>query len=126
MKYSVEEILKLKASGLSDEAIVAIVTGGSKSGNNSGTGSGAKKYSTDLKDYEPKKDKDGHYNWTSYNSKRTAYCYAVVTDGNCNSNPYDTAWAKAGNKVDYSPEGAYKKAKAEFEATYKRIKKADR
>lgn len=135
MKYSVEEILKMKNAGMSDEAIVAIVTGGSKSsgsnsnGNKIGTGAKAptteKQYSVDIKDYEPKKQ-DSNYNWVSYKARRSAYCYAVATGGACNKNPYGSAWAEAGNKVDYSPDGAYYKAKAEFEATYKYIAKVNR
>ena len=39
------------------------------------------KVSTDIKDYEPKKSADGNYNWKSYKSKRTDYCYAVATKG---------------------------------------------
>lgn len=106
-------------------------------GNPAPTGTGAtapkqttskpvKLYSTEVKDYEPKKDKDGHYIWQSYKAQRSHFCYAAATAGNCNSNPYGSAWAEAGNTVDYSAEGAYHKAKAEFEATFKYTKKADR
>lgn len=84
-----------------------------------------KAYSTDIKDYEPKAQ-GGNYNWASYKAQRSHYCYAVATDGNCNSNPYGSKWAADGNVVDYSPNGKYYKAKAEFEATYKYITIANR
>ena len=97
-----------------------------------GTGAAAPKtkavklYSTNVQDYEPKRGQDGQYVWASYKAQRSHYCYAVATAGNCNSNPYGSAWEAAGNKVDYDPNGAYYKAKAEYEATFKYVKKADR
>ena len=84
-----------------------------------------KLFSTDIKDYEPKAQ-DGNYAWASYKAQRSHYCYAVATDGNCVANPYGSKWAADGNAVDYSPNGKYYKAKAEFEATYKYITKANR
>lgn len=85
----------------------------------------ATKFSTDLKDYQPKAE-GGNYNWKSYKAQRTHYCYAVATDGHCDSNPHGSKWAEAGNVVDYSPNGKYYTAKAQFEATYKYITKANR
>ena len=41
----------------------------------------AKAVSTDIKDYEPKKDSNGNYIWNSYKAKRKDYCYAVATKG---------------------------------------------
>lgn len=84
-----------------------------------------KLFSTDIKDYEPKAQ-DGNYAWASYKAQRSHYCYAVATDGHCDKNPHGSKWAAEGNAVDYSPEGKYYKAKAEFEATYKYITKANR
>jgi hypothetical protein len=80
-------------------------------------------YSTDIKDYEPKLDKGGkkgEYNWTSYNSNRTKYSYAVATNGGCINNGYGTEWY---GKIDYDK---YKTAKAEFEKAYPRISKPNR
>ena len=154
MKYSVKEIIEMKKAGIHDDIIVAINKFGWKvdnsdvielqnnfddtnviemlkdmngvseapifSGKKVGTGAGA--YSTDLKDYEPKKQ-DGNYNWTSYKAKCKAYCYAVATNGVANSYKKDIG-------IDFE-EGsnfkkAYDKAKADFKATFKYIKKADR
>jgi hypothetical protein len=84
-----------------------------------------KLFSTDIKDYEPKAQ-DGNYAWASYKAQRSHYCYAVATDGHCDKNPHGSKWAAEGNTVDYSPNGKYYKAKAEFEATYKYITKANR
>lgn len=81
-----------------------------------------KGFSTDLKDYEPKKAADGNYNWASYKAKRTDYCYAVATKGEA------LGCYKDGVKVvefDDIKE-AFNKAKAEFTANYKYVKVADR
>lgn len=81
-----------------------------------------KGFSTDLKDYEPKKAADGNYNWSSYKAKRTDYCYAVATKGEA------LGCYKDGVKVvefDDIKE-AFNKAKAEFTANYKYVKVADR
>jgi hypothetical protein len=82
----------------------------------------SKKFSTDLKDYEPKKDANGNYIWQSYKNNRTKFCYAVATKGNSISSYKD------GEKVyeDFSDNSPYYKAKAQFEKKYKYIKKADR
>lgn len=84
-----------------------------------------KLFSTDIKDYEPKAQGD-NYSWASYKAQRSKYCYSVATDGHCNANPYGSKWAADGNVVDYSPNGKYYTAKAEFEATYKYITIANR
>lgn len=84
-----------------------------------------KLFSTDIKDYEPKAQ-DGNYSWASYKAQRSKYCYSVATDGHCVANPYGSEWASNGGVVDYSPNGKYYTAKAEFEATYKYITKANR
>ena len=80
------------------------------------------KFSTNLKDYEPKKSADGNYNWASYKAKRKDYCYAVATNGQalgCYVN---------GKKVfDYADiEDAYNKAKAQFSKKFVYKKVADR
>ena len=79
-----------------------------------------------IKDFEPKgsKCKEGYMNWGSYNSQRTKYCYFVATTGDItNGDVFGTKWY---GKVDFAEGSAYKKAKAEFEAKYHYIKKADR
>ena len=85
----------------------------------------SKLFSTDIKDYEPKAQGD-NYSWASYKAQRSKYCYSVATDGHCNANPYGSKWASEGGVVDYSPNGKYYTAKAEFEATYKYITVANR
>ena len=85
----------------------------------SGTNSGAtiKKFSTNLKDYEPKKGKDGFYNYASYKACQKKYCYAVATNG------LSVEFTKA---VDIDFDGAYATAKAEFKKAYVYTKHADR
>ena len=91
-----------------------------------------KGFSTDLKDYEPKKV-DGFYNYRKTKKDtiksrnlvvmRKAYCYAVATNGQAiDSN----GCYKLGIEVDFSPNGAYYTAKAEFDKAYPYTKKADR
>ena len=96
-------------------------------GNATATATSAKaeksaKFSTNLKDYEPKKSADGNYNWASYKAKRKDYCYAVATKGQalgCYVN---------GKKVfDYADiEEAYNKAKEQFNKKFVYKKVADR
>ena len=76
-----------------------------------------------IKDFEPKKDADGNYNWRSYECTRTRYCYYVATNGELEKNPYGTKWQ---GKIDYTENGAYKKAKAQFEKKYKYVRLSDR
>lgn len=84
-------------------------------GGNDGTNGGnIKKFSLNLKDYEPKKDKDGFYNYRSYNVNRKKYCYAVATNG------LAVEFTKA---VDIDFDGTYKTAKADFEKAYKYVAK---
>lgn len=89
------------------------------------------KYSTKLADYEPKK-KDNNYIWGKktdtikskhYIAMQKAYCYAVATKGKAITS--DECY-KLGIEVDYSENGAYGKAKAEFKKKYVYIKKAER
>lgn len=89
------------------------------------------KYSTKLADYEPKK-KDNNYIWGKpsdtikskhYMAMQKAYCYAVATKGQAISS--DECF-NLGIEVDYSENGAYKKAKAQFTKKYIYTKKADR
>ena len=80
------------------------------------------KFSTNIKDYEPKKGADGHYIWVSYKAKRKDYCYAVATKGQalgCYAN---------GKKVcDFDDIAeAYNKAKAQFDKKFPYTKKSDR
>ena len=120
-----EEVKALKgevSEMKSDIAEIKSLLLGKKPSTVSGKG-GNKLYSVELKDYEPKKDKDGNYTWKSYNANRTKFCYAVATDGNCNKNPYGTAWE---GKVDYSKDGKYYTAKAKFEAQFKYVTLANR
>ncbi len=88
-------------------------------------------YSTNIKDYEPKKV-NGNYKWgkkgdtvksRNYRAMMTAYCYAVATKGKALA-CYDSK----GNKVcDFDEvKGAYEKAKAAFQKAYPYVKMADR
>ena len=90
----------------------------------------AAKYSTALKDYEPKKGADGHYIWgrktdtvksKNYRAMQTAYCYAVATKGKAITSG---ECVKLGIEVDY--ENAYNKAKAEFKKKYVYVAKKER
>ena len=80
------------------------------------------KYSTNLKDYEPKKGADGHYIWVSYKAKRKDYCYAVATKGQA------LGCYEKGKKVCDFDEiaDAYNKAKAQFDKKFPYTKKSDR
>ena len=89
------------------------------------------KYSTKLSDYEPKKV-DGFYKWgkktdtiksRNYRAMQIAYCYAVTTKGQAISSD---ECLNLGIEVDFSENGAYKKAKAQFTKKYIYTKKADR
>ena len=89
------------------------------------------KYSTKLADYEPKM-KDNNYIWGKpsdtiksghYMAMQKAYCYAVATKGQAISS--DECY-KNGIEVDFTEDGAYNKAKAQFKKKYIYIKKADR
>ena len=85
------------------------------------------KYSTSLKDYEPKKGNDGHYIWgrktdtvksKNYLAMQKAYCYAVATNGKAITS--DECY-KLGLEVDYGT--AYNKAKEEFKKKYAYVAK---
>ena len=79
------------------------------------------KYSTDLKDYEPKK-KGGFYDWTSYKSNRTKFCYAYATSGRAIS-----CFENGERYCTFEQiEGEYAEAKKMFEKKYIYTKKADR
>ena len=153
-KYSVKEIIEMKKNGIHDDVIGAIVKfhwevdttevvelqnnfdeikvveflkdmNGSvevvSTVSNVGkvpTGSGA--FSTNVKDYEPKKQ-DNNYHWGSYKAKCKAYCYAVASKGVTNCYKKDVVDFDSAEFKD-----AYDKAKAEFKATFKYIKKSDR
>jgi hypothetical protein len=89
------------------------------------------KYSTKLADYEPKKV-DGFYKWgkktdtiksRNYRAMQIAYCYAVATKGQAISSD---ECLNLGIEVDYSENGAYGKAKAQFKKKFVYTKKADR
>ena len=90
----------------------------------------ASKYSTSIKDYEPKKDADGHYIWgrktdtvksKHYLAMQKAYCYAVATKGKAITS--DECY-KNGIKVDF--DGAYNKAKDDFKKKYVYVAKKER
>ena len=90
----------------------------------------ATKYSTSLKDYEPKKGDDGHYIWgrktdtvksKHYLPMQKAYCYAVATKGQAITS--DECY-KLGIEVDYDK--AYNKAKADFKKKYVYVAKGSR
>jgi hypothetical protein len=88
------------------------------------------KYSTSIKDYEPKKDADGHYIWgrktdtvksKHYLAMQKAYCYAVATKGKAITSD---ECHKNGIEVDY--EVAYNKAKDDFKKKYVYVAKSAR
>ena len=86
-----------------------------------GSKTASPKYSTNLKDYEPKK-KGGFYDWTSYKANRTKFCYAYATGGDAiscfeNGERYCTF-----DQIDEE----YAEAKEMFEKKYHYTKKADR
>ena len=90
----------------------------------------ATKYSTSLKDYEPKKGDDGHYIWgrktdtvksKHYLPMQKAYCYAVATKGQAITS--DECY-KLGIEVDYDK--VYNKAKADFKKKYVYVAKGSR
>ena len=80
------------------------------------------KYSVAIKDYEPKKDADGHYIWgrktdtvksKHYLAMQKAYCYAVATKGKALTS--DECYK---NDIEVDFDGAYNKAKEEFKKKY--------
>ena len=81
-----------------------------------------KGYSTDIKDYEPKKSADGNYNWNSYKAKRTDYCYAVATNGKALG-----CYEKGVKVVEFADiDKDFNKAKEAFSKAYKYVKVANR
>lgn len=87
------------------------------------TSSSTKKKLT-MKDFEPKAQ-GTNYNWKSYCSNRTKYCYFVATNGAITDGKifgtkfYQKEWSK-----EFA--SAYAKAKADFEKKFKYIKLEDR
>ena len=88
------------------------------------------KYSTAIKDYEPKKGNDGYYIWgrktdtvksRNYLAMQKAYCYAVATKGAAITS--DECY-KLGIEVDYDK--AYNKAKESFKKKYVYVAKENR
>lgn len=88
------------------------------------------KYSTSLKDYEPKKDADGFYIWGKktdtvksqhYLAMQKAYCYAVATKGQALTSD---ECLKLKLAVDY--ENGYNKAKDAFKKKFVYVAKKDR
>ena len=77
-----------------------------------------------IKDFEPKAQGD-NYNWKSYCSNRTKYCYFVATNGEVTDGKifgtkfYQKEWSE-----EFS--NAYAKAKADFTKKFKYIKLEDR
>lgn len=119
---TVSELANFKTELLTEvkTAIADALKGASTPQNGRGNASATKKT---IKDFEPKKDADGNYNWRSYECARTRYCYYVATNGELEKNPYGTKWQ---GKIDYTENGAYKKAKAQFEKKYKYVRLSDR
>lgn len=79
------------------------------------------KYSTDIKDYEPKKN-GKFYNWASYKSNRTKFCYATATSGKA------VGCFENGKRVCTFEEieDKYEAAKKLFEKKYKYVKLENR
>ena len=113
-----------------DKRVTALEKG--KKPTNSGKGSSTAKvvekeatkakYSTNIKDYEPKKDANGHYIWVSYKAKRKDYCYASATNGKT------LGCYEKGKKVCDFEEIAeeFNLAKEKFNKKFPYTKKADR
>ena len=125
---------KLELANIVAQAVVkamketAVAPTSAKKGRTSATANEGKKtktptkakYSTNIKDYEPKKV-NGFYNWASYKANRTKFCYAYATSGRAigcfeNGERYCTF---------EQIEGEYYEAKKMFEKKFKYIKKAD-
>ena len=90
------------------------------------------KYSTSIKDYEPKKGNDGCYIWgrktdtvksKNYLAMQKAYCYAVATKGEAITS--DECYKK-GIEVDFAEGKAYNKAKEDFKKKYVYVAKNKR
>lgn len=100
----------------------AKATPSAKGKGNSTASAKAEKYSTNIKDYEPKKSADGNYNWASYKAKRKDYCYAVATKGQALG-----CYVNGKKMFDYADlESAYNKAKEQFNKKFVYKKVADR
>ena len=130
---------KMELAQLIAEAVVGALketptSGGIKKSNARGNAKETKelktKYSTSLKDYEPKKGNDGHYIWgrktdtvksRNYLAMQKAYCYAVATKGQAITS--DECY-KLGIEVDYDK--SYNKAKADFKKKYAYVAKGNR
>lgn len=109
-----------------------LTTEGRKSANE-GTSSATQKKSTTkksktskltIKDFEPKAQGD-NYNWKSYCTNRTKYCYFVATKGGVTDGKiFGTKFYQK----DWSEEfaSAFAKAKEEYTKKYKYIKLEDR
>ena len=97
-------------------------TEGRKSANE-GTSSAKQKKLT-IKDFEPKAQ-GSNYNWKSYCSNRTKYCYFVATKGGVTDGKlfgtkfYQKEWSE-----EFA--SAYAKAKADFEKKFHYVKLEDR
>lgn len=121
----------LKAEPTSGTKAKKVVSrGNANEGKKAETSKKTTKYSTSLKDYEPKKGEDGHYIWgrktdtvksKNYLAMQKAYCYAVATKGQAISS---NECFKLGLEVDY--EVAYEKAKADFRKKYVYVAKSNR
>ena len=90
---------------------------------NEGTSSAKQKKLT-IKDFEPKAQ-GSNYNWKSYCSNRTKYCYFVATKGGVTDGKifgtkfYQKEWSE-----EFA--SAYAKAKADFEKKFHYVKLEDR
>ena len=96
---------------------------GTSSATQKKTSSSTKKKLT-IKDFEPKAQGD-NYNWKSYCTNRTKYCYFVATKGGVTDGKiFGTKFYQK----DWSEEfaSAFAKAKEEYTKKYKYIKLEDR
>ena len=130
---------KMELAQIIAKAVVTALKGEPTSANTKSTGRGnakkteapkTTKYSTSIKDYEPKKDADGYYIWgrktdtvksKNYLAMQKAYCYAVATKGKAITS--DECY-KLGIDVNYDE--AYNKAKADFKKKYVYVAKSNR
>lgn len=123
---------KLEFAALIAEAVVTALKENSTNSQPSAEGrksaneatSSAKQKKLTIKDFEPKAQ-GSNYNWKSYCSNRTKYCYFVATNGGVTDGKifgtkfYQKEWTE-----EFA--SAYAKAKADFEKKFKYIKLEDR
>lgn len=100
-----------------DARITALETGSSKTAKQSQKKTKKNAPSSlviEVKDFEPKKDSDGHYNWASYKACRRKYAEAV------------SGKKLHGDGGQWIEANEFKKLVAPFDKAFKYVKKEDR